>query len=142
MRTSPIPAGFTLIEAMIVVVIIGVLASIAIPKFNGSRRTAYIATMRSDLRNLVAAEELFYSDSSRYTEEESHLNVRPSAHMTVRLAVGPGYWTATATHAQITDGFSCAIAVNTQNPLVETAPEGQPACVGAKGATATPPSSP
>jgi prepilin-type N-terminal cleavage/methylation domain-containing protein len=119
--------GFTLIEAMIVMVIVGILAGIAIPKFNGTRRNAYIATMRSDLRNLVGAEELFYSDSGRYAADQTHLNVRPSANMAVSLAVGPGYWTATATHALISD-FSCAIAVNTANPLVESAADGQPAC--------------
>jgi prepilin-type N-terminal cleavage/methylation domain-containing protein len=120
--------GFTLIEAMIVMVIVGILAGIAIPKFSGMRREAYIASMRSDLRNLVSAEELFYSDSGRYAADPAHLNVRPSANMAVSLAVGPGYWTATATHALVTDGFSCAIAVNTQNPLVESASDGQPAC--------------
>lgn len=120
--------GFTLIEVMITVVIIGILAAIAVPKLNGSRRQAYIATMRSDLRNLVSAQELFYSDSARYADDESHLNVKPSNNMTIRLATGPGYWTATATHALVNDGFTCGIAVNTENPVVPTAPDGQPAC--------------
>ena len=135
MTTRPARPGFTLIEVMLVVVIIGVLAAFAVPRFNSTRRNAYVATMRSDLRNLVAAEELFYSDSSRYTDDQSKLNVHPSANTTVRLATGPGSWTATATHALVTDGLSCAIAVNTPNPLVDSAPDGQPACAGPKGAT-------
>ncbi|HJQ66607.1 MAG TPA: prepilin-type N-terminal cleavage/methylation domain-containing protein, partial [Gemmatimonadales bacterium] len=48
--------GFTLIELLIVVVIIGILASIAIPKFVNTKEKAYIASMKSDLRNLATAE--------------------------------------------------------------------------------------
>ncbi|MGI8548649.1 MAG: type IV pilin protein [Gemmatimonadaceae bacterium] len=49
--------GFTLIELLIVVVIIGILASIAIPKFTATKERAYLALMKSDLRNLATAEE-------------------------------------------------------------------------------------
>ncbi len=49
--------GFTLIELLIVVVIIGILAAIAIPKFAGTKSKAYVAAMKSDLKNLVTAEE-------------------------------------------------------------------------------------
>src|SRR5687768_4269490 len=55
MRTNR--RGFTLIELLIVVVIIGILAAIAIPKFANTKEKAYLAAMKSDLRNLATAQE-------------------------------------------------------------------------------------
>src|SRR6266571_5896491 len=59
--------GFTLIELLIVVVIIGLLATIAIPKFSNTKEKAFVGTMKSDLRNLATAEEAFFYDSAKYT---------------------------------------------------------------------------
>ena len=58
--------AFTLIELMIVVIIIGILAAIAIPKFSSNREKAYITQMKSDLRNLATAQEGYYQDWQVY----------------------------------------------------------------------------
>src|SRR6266571_1130235 len=71
--------GFTLIELLIVVVIIGLLAAIAIPKFSNTKEKAYVAAMKSDLRNLATAEEAFFYDSAKYTTSFVQMsNVAPT----------------------------------------------------------------
>ena len=120
--------GFTLIELLIVVVIIGILAAIAIPKFANTKEKAYVAQMKSDLRNLVTAQEAFFADSVKYTATIGQLKYRQSTGVgTPTVVVGAGFWSATVTHTAI-NGKTCEIAVNTGNSLVTTAGDGEPVC--------------
>jgi type IV pilus assembly protein PilA len=58
--------GFTLIELMIVIAIIGILAAIAIPQFSAYRKRSFNAAANADCRNLATAQEAYFVDESTY----------------------------------------------------------------------------
>src|SRR5438105_8323213 len=101
--------GFTLIELLIVVVIIGILAAIAIPKFANTKDKAYVAQMKSDLRNLATYEEQYAADNGgayfggTATMAAPLQGFTPSQNVTIvvtNVAGPPPSWSATATHSQ------------------------------------------
>jgi type IV pilus assembly protein PilA len=60
--------GFTLVEAMVVVLIIGILLSIAIPTFMGARTRAQDGSAKSSLRNTLTAAGVIYTDNESYKD--------------------------------------------------------------------------
>ena len=96
--------------------------------FENTKFSAYRVAMKSDLRNLVTAQETFFRDSARYAATTAHLQFTPSAGVAVpKIAAGDTWWSATNTHAEL-PGLRCGIAVATANPLVATAGEGEVVC--------------
>ena len=59
-------AGFTLLEILIVVVIIGILAGIVLPRFIGQTDVARANAAKAEMRSLMTALELFKTNYSRY----------------------------------------------------------------------------
>lgn len=121
--------GFTLIELIMVVVIIGVLASIAIPKFGNTKEKAYVAGMKADLRNLVTAQEAYFAEYVTYASSTASLNYNVSTGNSVNLisitATGTG-WSATASNTGT--AHTCGIFIGNATPPIPGAYEGQPVC--------------
>jgi len=122
--------GFTLIELLIVVVIIGILVAIAIPKFSNSKERAIISQMRSDLRNMVTAQESYLADAATYYNGPVPgvaMAYGPSQNVTVTLSgVTNTGWQATATSTSTLR--SCTIFMGTAAALPPATQPGVAAC--------------
>ena len=123
--------GFTLVELMIVVVIIGLLVTIVVPKFANGKERAMVTAMRGDLHNLLAAQEGYFSNVQSYYSgplPDPALPYSVSAGVTVTLSgVTAAGWGATAT--RVGTARVCALFVGTTVPIPAPATaEGQIAC--------------
>jgi prepilin-type N-terminal cleavage/methylation domain-containing protein len=117
--------GFTLIEIMIVVVIIGILAAITILKHGQAKEQAYIAMMKSDLRNLLSAEVSYFEEYSAYT------TALPPAYYVSSDVTGP---TITVNGDDLTawagsghTSRTCAIFIG-ETPISPATHEAEPTC--------------
>lgn len=98
--------GFTIIELLAAMVVIGVLATIAITKFGTTTERAYLAVMKSDLKNLALMAE------TRFTSENSYVGLevpRGSAGVTLTFEGTVNSWRATATHYGV-PGTVCVLS--------------------------------
>ena len=95
--------GFTLIELIVAMVVIGILSGIAIAKFVRTKESAYIASMKADLRNFALYEQNYLMDSqgSYFAGNGAAQGFVPTPGVTVSAAIDPGpppTWNAIATH--------------------------------------------
>jgi len=108
--------GFTLIELLIVVVIIGILAAIAIPKFASTKDKAKLATVKTDLRNIMTSQEAYFSDYATYAADWAALQAKTNSSLSTgnsaTVAGVASGWTATINNTSITTGFTqCQVQV-------------------------------
>jgi general secretion pathway protein G len=83
--------GFTLIEIMVVIVILGILATLVVPKIMGRPDEARAVAAKQDIGSIMQALKLYRLDNSRYPTTEQGLNalvVKPSSEPV------PGNWKA------------------------------------------------
>lgn len=122
--------GFTFVEIMIVLTIMALLTSIALNRMAGTRDRSFVATMRSDLRNLALAQESFFYDFDIYSSdlpvlENRGFGVAPGVSVAVNEATATG-WSATASHANT--AVRCYIYVGAAAPVGSASREGEISC--------------
>lgn len=122
--------GFTLIEVLVSLVVVGLLAAIAMPRLSATKGRGFLATMRSDLRNFAAHEESYFYDASVYTPDLADLQARgfrqsDGVDITIVEATVSG-WSVTADHPLVAE--QCALFIGTAAPSGPAVEEGEIAC--------------
>ncbi len=111
MRTDPSlrhgQEGFTLVELLVVIVILGVLAAIALPQFLGQKDKAFRSAMKSDLRSVVLAQATLGTEGVQPTDDVDLL--RSNGYVTTdgvslpRVVTAGNTYVACVTHTSVNE---------------------------------------
>lgn len=95
--------GFTILELLTVMIILGLLAAIALSRFWSVKERAFWASIRNDLRTIATQQERYFANNMRYANAVGDLpdvTMSPGVTVTVNWADNSG-WAATAEHASL-----------------------------------------
>jgi type IV pilus assembly protein PilA len=111
--------GFTLIEVLVVLLVLAILSAIAIARFVETKDSAYVASMKADLRNFALYEQNYLMDSqgSYFSGNGAAEGFVPTAGVTIAATtdVGPPpSWHAIATH----DKTAKTCSITTSGPSI------------------------
>ena len=100
--------GFSLIELLVVLVVIGILVGLAIPRYRDYKRRFYLTTMVADLRNLATTEAAFWNISGTYSTNLQQIQYSASPQVSISIVSADTLgWAAKASYAG--DSATCAI---------------------------------
>ncbi len=106
---NPESRGFTLIELMITIAIIGVLATIAIPMFSSYKLKTFNASAKSDLGNIMIAEE------AHYTKNQTYIAFKPLAGYQQTIPNLPGARVSKNVCAKVSNASNSNFTVQTEH---------------------------
>lgn len=109
-------AGFSLIELLIVMLVIGILATIVVARYHMVRDRAWETVLTADFHSLVKQQELYHAVNETYAELEDLVNYSSSQGTDIQItyAADDG-WSGTGTHGSVGD-YTCGIFVGAAPP--------------------------
>jgi prepilin-type N-terminal cleavage/methylation domain-containing protein len=98
-------SGFTFVELLVAMAMLGALSAIAIPRYRDYKIRALVAAMQSDLGHLRIAEESHWAEHQQYTTDTLALDFRSTSDVQITITSQDliGGYTAKATHRLVVD---------------------------------------
>ena len=119
-------SGFTLIELMVVIIIIGILVKIAVPAYTASVQRSYRTDAKTALLDLATREEKYYSVNNQYTATLSNLYPGTTATQLNVQSSGASYYTISAPTVTAATTTSVAAFTASAVPVAGTSQANDP----------------